>query len=153
MRKYNLIKLINILFFIAAPAFAYSYSGVGYYCESYTADHRYNDWSFKNCQKVIYHPDGRTKGVEPEKIDINFVNCPSHITGPNSCEGLITDKKKYPYYYGYAVWAGAAMPEGLDFWDIYVLNDKNLSQGTKIEAMTLCVHHTEYGLENCRKLP
>lgn len=129
-----------------------SYNGVGYYCESYSSDSNMNDWSFKNCQKVIYNPKGYPVGVQEEKIDLNFVFCPAYTYGFEKYENLIMDKKKYPYYYAYSGDGGAPMPGGDVFSGIYILNDKSLAEGTKMDEITICIHGIGYGLNNCRIL-
>lgn len=150
MQRKSLALCVSSLVFLIFSSSALAYDGIGYYCESYKTDAHQDNWSLKNCQKVIYDVNGFPIGVEDEKLDVQLDMC--LYNGPQSCETYIKDKKKYPTYYGYFPWAGAAMPEGLDFWRIYVLNHKKLAEGTKIGSITICIHNTEYGLQNCRKL-
>lgn len=142
-------QLIIFLMLLPLSNTVLAHQGIGYACDSYKTTNHYKDWTFKGCQKVIYNPDGRARGLEEDIIDIVYVNCFNR--GPHDCEN-IPNKKQYPHYYGYSGWGGAPNPDALDFYDIYVLNDDKLPQGSQISTITTCLKDSEYGLESCRKI-
>lgn len=152
-------KIITcLLFSLLYVSQVFAIDGVGYFCASYDEalfkSSHYSIWKLSGCQKVTYDSNGTATGVTSDPaIDIVLEQCFFEGHGSSGCDQIITDKKKYPYYYSYMQWGGAASGDGAVLYDARVLNHPTQSEGTLINKFNVCMHDGMYGVRSCDKMP